>query len=324
MGCSRRFGTEWSNHRSDHSGTVADFLAWRVGNPERCGWPECSTASVDWKRMGPPIDLRPVFPLERASLLGLLCTLDSRDWHRATVCPGWDVHDIVGHLFNDYVRRLSTLDTEHAMSGPPAGEDLPTYIARINEEFVVATRVFSPRLLIDMLRRLGPQLDAMWAECDPTEIGRIDVSWAAPGDPAPVWLDIAREYTEFWAHQQQIRDAVGRPGATEQRLLHPVLDTFLRALPYALRDASAAVGATVRVRVPGDAGGEWTATRDSQGWKLAADSGRIPTADVEIDARTLWRLATRGIEPPEAEATARVRGDRSLAATALTLLAIIR
>jgi hypothetical protein len=144
------------------------------------------------------------------------------------------------------------------------------------------------------------------------------------GDPVPIWLDIAREYTEFWVHQQQIRDAVDRPGATEPRLLHPVLDTFLRALPYALRDASAAIGATVRVRVPGDAGGEWTATRDSQGWTLAADSGRTPTADVEIDARTLWRLATRGIEPPEAEAVARIRGDRSLAATALTLLAIIR
>lgn len=28
-----------------------------------------------------------------------------------------------------------------------------------------------------------------------------------------MWLDAAREYTEFWVHQQQIRDATGRPGA---------------------------------------------------------------------------------------------------------------
>jgi uncharacterized protein (TIGR03083 family) len=324
MGYLCRIGTEWSNRRDGRSDTVSGFPACEGGNPARYRWPECSTASVDWNRMGPPIDLRPVLPLERTSLLELLCTLDSRDWHRATVCPGWDVHDIVGHLCNDYVRRLSTIDTKHEMSGPPTGEDLPAYLARIKEEFIVATRVFSPRSLIDMLSHLGPQLDAMWAERDPSEIGRIDVSWAAPGDPAPIWLDIAREYTELWAHQQQIRDAVSRPGATEPHLLHPVLDTFLRALPYTLRDVSAAVGATVRVRVPDVAGGEWTATRDSEGWTLAAESGRIPTADVEIDARTLWRLATRGIEPPEAEAAARIHGDRSLAASALTLLAIIR
>ncbi len=30
--------------------------------------------------------------------------------------------------------------------------------------------------------------------------------------PAPVWLDLAREHTEGRTHQQQIRDAVGRPG----------------------------------------------------------------------------------------------------------------
>jgi hypothetical protein len=46
------------------------------------------------------------------------------------------------------------------------------------------------------------------------------VSWAGP-DTSPAWLDIARDYTEFWVHQQQIRDAVDRPGADRPQLLHP-------------------------------------------------------------------------------------------------------
>src|SRR5438445_8929800 len=62
------------------------------------------------------------------------------------------------------------------------------------------------------------------------------VSWAGPA-PAPVWLDVAREYTERWHHQQHIRDAIGQPGQTDHRFLHPVLATFAYALPVALQDA---------------------------------------------------------------------------------------
>ncbi|HEX3202686.1 MAG TPA: hypothetical protein VHW42_12245 [Actinomycetes bacterium] len=41
--------------------------------------------------------------------------------------------------------------------------------------------------------------------------GRDPVSWVGP-DPAPNWLDVAREYSERWTHQQQIRDAAEIPG----------------------------------------------------------------------------------------------------------------
>jgi hypothetical protein len=36
------------------------------------------------------------------------------------------------------------------------------------------------------------------------------VTWAGP-EPAPIWLDIAREYTERWLHQAQVRDATRNP-----------------------------------------------------------------------------------------------------------------
>jgi len=35
------------------------------------------------------------------------------------------------------------------------------------------------------------------------------VSWAGP-EPAPVWLDAARDFSEYWTHQQQICDATGQ------------------------------------------------------------------------------------------------------------------
>ena len=54
---------------------------------------------------------------------------------------------------------------------------------------------------------------------------RWPIDWAGP-EPAPIWLHVAREYTERWVHQQHIRDAVGRPGLNERRWLGPVLESL--------------------------------------------------------------------------------------------------
>ena len=48
------------------------------------------------------------------------------------------------------------------------------------------------------------------------------MDWATGRDPAPVWLDVAREYRERFVHQQQIREATGRPRLSPE-LTAPVL-----------------------------------------------------------------------------------------------------
>ena len=176
----------------------------------------------------------------------------------------------------------------------------------------------------ELLALAGPELDAMWRDRDLAAAGTLDVWWAAPDVPAPVWLDVARDYTDFWVHQQQVRDAVGRPGAAEPGLLHPVVDTFARALPHTLRGCAPALGTAVELRVTGPAGGAWTATRLASGWTLGEEPCGPPAADVELDADTFWRLATRGITPEKAARWARVGGDREIGAAVLSILSIIR
>lgn len=274
---------------------------------------------------GPPVDVRPLFPRERFALLELLGSLDRSDWAKPTICPGWDVHDVVAHLVNDYVRRLSGSRDGHHGAGFHPGESLPAFIARINEEFVSAARQCSPRVLIDLLTHLGPQLDALWAERNLHDAADLDVSWAATDLPSPAWLDVAREYTEFWVHQQQIRDAVTRPGADQPELLGPVVDTFLRALPSTLAAEPRQDGTTLRFQVTGPAGGVWTAIHDDGRWRVTTGATSTdPAATVTMDQHTLWRLASRGRTAEQARAQATLVGDRSLAETATTLLAIIR
>lgn len=264
---------------------------------------------------GEPIDVRHLFPVERRLLLDLLEGLVPADWTRPTVCPGWTVHDIAAHVLHDYGRRLSGSRDGHRGSGFREGETLPTFLARVNDEFVQAARAFSPAVVTDLIRHLGVQLDAYWHEKDLDAPADLDVSWAATDVPSPAWLDVAREFTEFWVHQQQIRDAVGRPGA--QELVDPVVDTFARALPFALRDLVRPDGTSVVLKVGERA---WSAVRRDGRWRMGAGE---PAAELTMDQDAFWRLATRGITVEEARRRATTSGDPKLTEAATTLLAVV-
>jgi hypothetical protein len=145
------------------------------------------------------------------------------------------VKDVALHLFGVDVGNLSL--RRDGFSDPwwdGARDDLVSSLNQWNETWVAVARRLSPRLLCELLRVTGEEVASYFFSLDPAAIGG-PVSWAGP-DPAPVWLDIAREYTERWVHQQQIRDALGRQGLAEPRYLAPVLATFVHALPYTLRE----------------------------------------------------------------------------------------
>ncbi|MEU9867016.1 maleylpyruvate isomerase family mycothiol-dependent enzyme [Actinomadura sp. NPDC048021] len=271
---------------------------------------------------GPIVDVRPLFPRERQALLDLLRTLSPADWAAPTVCPGWDVHDVVAHVLNDYMRRLSGSRDGYGGAVFANDETLPSYLARTNEEFVRASRQLSPRLLIELLDHLGPRLDAVWAAQDLQAAADLNVSWAATDIDSPAWLDIGRDFTEFWVHQQQVRDAVSVPGAEEPDLMAPVLDIFARGLPHALRMHDRPEGHTAHLEVLGPAGGRWGAVRQDGRWQMTQPQGE-PTAHVAMDQDTFWRLATRGITVEQARQRSTVSGDAELTKAVTALLAVV-
>src|ERR1700761_5676199 len=123
---------------------------------------------------------------------------------------------------------------------------------------------------------------------DPFATAAIGVSWAGEMTSL-VWFDVARELTERWHHQQQIRLATNRPGIMFPALYHPVLDTFLRGLPYAYRDVDAAVNASVLVEISGDCGGRWCLVCSSAGWHFADVAPHELTARLVIPQEIAWR-----------------------------------
>jgi hypothetical protein len=176
-------------------------------------------------------------------------------------------------------------------------------------------------VLIDLLSPIGAQIAEFWQTVDMDALdGRV--TWAGPG-PVPLWLDAARDYSEYWTHHQQICDATGRTGLADPEYAGPAIDTFMRALPHTLRDAAAPEHTTLQVIVTGPGGGHWTCTRAPDRWTLHRRTRPRPDARLELDTDTTWRLCTRGITPEQAARRADISGDRRLAAAALDIVSII-
>ena len=95
----------------------------------------------------------------------------------------------------------------------------------------------------------------------------VRVQWATGSGPAPVWLDVAREYMERYVHQQQIREATGCPPLGAD-FVSPVLTTAAHALPRALDLVSRPLGTVVTFTAEGEGGGSWYVVRSAGGWEL--------------------------------------------------------
>src|SRR5215471_18047525 len=269
-----------------------------------------------------PILVTDLFPETLESLLDLLSQLSNEDWNRSTVCSKWLVKDIAAHLLGG---KLGLISRKRDAYTP--GEDITNWadlvnlINMLNDTWVKAAARLSPRVLCELMKSTGEQVCDYFKSLDPFAIGG-PVDWAGP-ERAPVWLDLAREYTEWWHHQQQIRDAVGKPGLKEPKFFAPVIDTFLRALPHNYRDVEAPDNTTIGVTITGDAGGRWILRRESREWRLFVDSQEMADAETILDHDIAWQLFTRGTNKEDALAKAILTGNKDLAFKTLEMISVI-
>lgn len=270
-----------------------------------------------------PIDVLDLFAEERADLLALLSSLDAAGWAQPTVCAPWSVKDLAAHLLADDLGIVSRGRDGYAGGSIDVAsfDELIAAINAQNQAWADAMRRLSPRAVVELLEFAGDRAFAHFRSLDLDTIGD-PVNWAGPG-PAAAWLDVAREYTERWAHGQQIRDALGRPGLFSRRMFAPVLDAYVRALPHTFRDIVAPAEVQVVVDITGDAGGVWTLVYDVAGWALHAGRGADPRASVTLDQDAAWRLFTKGLTPDDARRRTTIVGDPALGAKVLETVSIL-
>jgi uncharacterized protein (TIGR03083 family) len=256
-------------------------------------------------------------------LLTLLRGLSAEEWTRPTQCGSWTVREVAVHLLGGDMGVLS-----HRRDGySPSHFEVASWnelIQSINEQndlWVVGTRRLSPKLITQLLMFTGPQVIDMFRSLDPFAIG-VPVDWVGP-DPAPIWLDLAREYTERWHHQQHIRQAVEKPGMLEPEYLSPVLESFVLALPRTFSGIAAKFGGTIQINFTGLAGSQWVLERRSSNWQLWRGQAEVPLAKVTIPDQLAWQIFTKSLRPTKAQVQAWIRGDLTLGEKVLEMVSIL-
>jgi uncharacterized protein (TIGR03083 family) len=271
-----------------------------------------------------PILCAPLLRHVDAKLIELLRELRPEEWDLQTLAPAWKIRDVVAHLIDTPLRKLSLVRDHCFVENPQiqTTQDLIDFINRLNREGVAVYRRLSPSVLIDMMEFACRQSADFHESLDPFAPAAFNVSWAGESTSLN-WFDTARELTERWHHQQQIRETTDRPGIMTPELYHPVLDCFVRGLPHAFRAVNADPGATLQLTIAGESGGTWLLTKSESGWSFTRDLAVNPAAHVAIPQQIAWRVFTKGIARADAIAQSSFEGDRALAERVFQLTAIV-
>ena len=238
--------------------------------------------------------------------------LSDAEWDLPTDCPGWTVRDNVAHM----------IGTESMLAGetaPPGGDaDGPHVrndIGRANEQWVAAYRA-----------RPGAEVRAAFLEVTERRLATLrslaPEGWEregfTPEGPGPYRKFMEIRVFDCWFHDQDIREAIGRPGFLDG----PVADLSIGRIPagglgfVVGKKAAAPAGTTVLFEVTG--GAPITATvevpPEGRARLLAGAPPVDPTVRIVTDRRTFARLAGGRwtAERARSEGRVEVTGDTAL------------
>jgi uncharacterized protein (TIGR03083 family) len=232
------------------------------------------------------------------SMIGMAGQLDEAAWVSPSLCPGWSCKDALLHLTTAEIGFADWDD----LSKPPieriraamgelrgrSGADVLDAFARITE-------------------RRGQQLQAMSED----DLDRS--SWTAAG-PGSYRRYMEIRVFDHWAHEQDIRVPLGRPGHVQGRGAVMSLDEAHLALGYLVgKRAAAPDGSSVAIHVTGPNQRDLYAVVEGRARIVEHLEG--PTADVTVDFATFMLLCCGRIDPqgPLTDGRVRLVGEAVLA-----------
>ncbi len=269
------------------------------------------------------VEVLHLFPKLDSSLIDLLKGLSPAQWNNSTVCKKWSVKDITAHLLDTALRRISSGRDNHFGKAPEINsyDDLLNFLNGLNAEWVNAYKRISPQVLIKQMSAAQEDCYEYLLTIDLSAPALYPVSWAGE-EQSRQWFDIAREYTERWHHQQQIRLAVGAKSILGRELYFPFLEISMLALPFHFSLKPAGEGTTIKINIVGDAGGSWAIIRKNDLWQFTSADTETNN-QVYIDQNIAWMLLSKGIDIHEAEQYWQVAGDYELGFHVLKMTAFM-
>ncbi len=250
-------------------------------------------------------------------------TLRPGDAELPTDCPGWTVADQLAHVIGG----------ESMVAGDPEPDvDVSRYdylrhdFGRRHERFVESRRGRTVEDLVDELEwRLEERLAAYRAEGVTGEEG-------VPGPFGPTTLAelVATRCFDVWMHEQDLREALGRPGGLDTPAAALSVSRIFAVLPRVVaRDASTGPGNAVVLDLTGPTVGRAGARVEEQDGRAvgiplftgeAEEHPDVVTTTLTMSTRVAMRLAGGRRRPDDLPVT--VQGDDAVAQRVLAALSV--
>ena len=173
-------------------------------------------------------------------------------------------------------------------------KSLINHIQKLNKSWIEASKRLSPQILISLLEMSENWLHKFLKTLDPNKNSTFSVAWAGE-EKSKNWFDIAREYTEKWHHQMQIRLAVKKPCIYTKKMFFPVLETFMLGIPHAYKNVKAKPKTGIKIEITGNVNGIWYLQNIKNEWRLVNKLEKHPQSIIKLSYDIAWRLFTDSI-----------------------------
>ncbi len=228
------------------------------------------------------------------ALVELGASLDDREWAAATPCPGWPVSAQYAHIIGTESMLLGRPNPDVA---PPEGAaHVRNQIGGFNEVWVTALAGRSRREVLDQLAEVVEARKQALA-------GMTEEDFAAPS-----WTPVGQaDYRRFmqirvfdcWVHEQDVRDAVGRPGHETGPVAEQSIDEIARAAGFIVgKKAGAPAGSSVRFQLTGPLPRRVDVEVGERARVVEGLAGE-PTATLELSSTAYSRVACGRVPPAD-------------------------
>ncbi|HUZ71184.1 MAG TPA: maleylpyruvate isomerase family mycothiol-dependent enzyme [Candidatus Saccharimonadales bacterium] len=248
----------------------------------------------------------------------LTADLDDRQALAMTGCPGWTVRDHVAHIVDLESILVGRQRPNHSIPG-----GLP-YIRNEPGEFmeigVDARRGMPYHELIAEYRDVSRE---RLARLDDLDDSQLDAMGQGFFGPSKVRSLLAIRVFDLWAHEQDLRRALGRPGgfggipaahSRERMMMGAGNNLQGRLAPPA--------GTSLLFEITGTGGARRAIVFDGERGRSGMDVPEIPTATLRLDLNTLTVLACGRSDDPLASSRVVVEGVQNLGRRALEDLSV--
>ena len=181
------------------------------------------------------------------ALIELGRELDEGQWTTASECPGWRIKDLYSHVIGTELMLLGRPDEGEV---DDVGDHVLNEIGRFNELSIALRRERPGAEILAELERVVAERTAALDEMTQAD---FDASSFTPAGKDTYGRFMQIRIFDCWIHEQDAREALGRPGHASGHAVDVAIDEHATALGFVVgKKAGATDGQSVRLRLTGD------------------------------------------------------------------------